>query len=217
MSMPIRRMTEDTDVEVMMSIITQHETIQALPKETMFVIKDDPTWNSTNIFLQMLKETIHREDTYHLGHFSNDGKLLTFIRFKFWNDPDTNKKSWTAGAMWRNKDVVLTHSYGQKYFPDQLIDVHNHGVHLAESMGMTTGYTLSPNAVPGRWYKLLDISGVKPDGQPIVACGPLRYRTETVEEITGGKISQVPKFVANISNLPISTNQKIYKFTKLEN
>lgn len=204
-------------MEAMFDIVKHHNKIQGLPKEVMFVDINNPQHTYDNVFRVVVQSTINLEQHHYYGNFSETGELLSFIRFKFWMDNDINQECWTAGVMWRNKNAPMTYTHGQRYFPDELIDVHNHAVSVAENRGIKIGYTLSPNARPGSWIRFpAEISGSTESGQSILMHGPMRYRSELVEEIVGGKLSTHEKFVNHISNIALSTNQCIYRFTKIE-
>lgn len=211
--MPIRRMTEAGDVETMMAIVHQHNKFQNLPKEVAFLDINNPSMNYDNLIRQSIENTIHLDHHYHFGNFSNTGELLSFIRFKVWTDTDINQECWTAGSMFRNKNISASYTYGQDYFPDEVIDVHNHGVNFLESLGIKIGYTLSPNAIPGRWTR---ITSATLNDKSVLLHGPDRYKCDLVEEIAGGTLSKHEKFIWNVCHIPLSTNQCLYRFTKIE-
>lgn len=206
--MPIRRMTDVADIESMMNIVRQHNKFQGLSKESIFVDIGNPKWTYDNIFKTMLENTINLDFYYHFGNFSDSGELLSFITFRFWTDTDINQECWTANSMFKNKNTPSTYSYGQKYFPDEIVDVHNHGVAYAESMGIKIGYTLSPSAIPGHWNRIISVPGI--------LHGPDRYHSELVEEIKGGTRSAHEKYRTHVARVPFSTNQQIYRYTKIE-
>lgn len=211
--MPIRRMTDAADVETMMTIVQQHNKIQGLPKEITFLDINDPSLNYNNVIRRTIEDTIHLDHHYHFGNFSNTGELLSFIRFKVWTDTDINQECWTAGSMFRNKNISASYTYGQDYFPDEVIDVHNHGVNFLESLGIKIGYTLSPNAIPGRWTR---ITSATLNDKSVLLHGPDRYKCDLVEEIAGGTLSKHEKFIWNVCHIPLSINQCLYRFTKIE-
>ncbi len=211
--MPMRRMTEAGDVETMMAIVLQHNKFQNLPKEVAFLDINNPSMNYDNLVRQSMENNIHLSEHYHFGNFSETGELLSFIRFKVWTDTDINQMCWTAKCLFRNKNIPASYTYGQDHFPDAVIDVYNHGINFLEGLGIKIGYALSPNAIPGSWIR---IASCTLNGKSVLLHGSDRYKCDLVEELAGGTLSKYDKFVQNVCPISYSTNQLLYRYTKIE-
>lgn len=214
--MPIRRMRDASDVETMMDIVKQHDKIQGIPKSAVYMDINDPMYNYDNLISQYMIKTISDEENYYLGNFSDSNELLCFMRFNIWTDPDIDKKSWTWGSIFRNKNVALSYSYNQKYYPDEIINLHNHAVSIVENQDITIGYSVLYNAIPDNRIKLADITATNDSGESVLLCDNNRYTSELVEKISGGTNSQFFKYYWNVSRARISINHCIYRYTKIE-
>lgn len=216
--MSIRRITAEYSEDVL-AIMQSFGKIQNLPKGSLMASIHDPHRNSgVSLYDRIIAEAVPidmaREDSYWFGNFSDDDELIAIIKFKFWLDPDTNQYCWTMRNQFRKVDTDYEFSYRYAIFPDEIIDLVNHGVSLAESRGMVTGYSILQNAVPPEHPNyVLRITDVVSSQDLLI--GYDRYRHEVVEEIAGGKSSIHEKFRMYVNTMPISVKSKIIKMTKI--
>jgi hypothetical protein len=216
--MTIRRLTYD-DAENVVSVFLKHTKFQNMPKSvTMASIHDTEAESEMTLFDRImsrdLPEDMKDPDAYWFGNFNNSGILTAYVRFKFWLDDEVNENCWTMGLMCRNKDITPLYTYGQSKIPDDIIDIINYAIDIAEKQNMRIGYSLVQDAVPdthqNAWLRIVDTVD-----SSRLKISKDKYKHEVVENIPAGEFSKVAKFRAHVHRTRYSIRQKIVKMTKI--
>lgn len=217
--MTIRRITSEYSSDVL-SIIHSTDNFQNLPKEALMASIHDPDKDSeVSLFDRFVSKAVpsdmDRQNAYWFGNFSDEDELVALIKFDFWLDPDTQKYCWTLKPPHQKIHTDYNFSYTYELVPDEIIDLVNHGVDLAESRGMITGYSILQNAVsnkdhPNYLSQIVDCVNPK----SIRICYD-RYLHEEVEVIKGGEFSTSEKFRLNVNTVRFSINTKIIRMTRI--
>lgn len=179
---------------------------------SLYSLYTDDSYN--NFVAENIPTDLLKEDSYWLGYFSYEDELVATTKFKFWQNPDTKKNCWTMKGIFRKTDTDYEFSYSQDLFPDEIIDLINYGVDLAEKQGMRTGYSLIQDAVDEnhRNYLKRIVDCVEPGTLRI---GYDRYTHDVIEIIPPGKMSNSLIFLQNVNTVRFTVQTKIIEMNRI--
>jgi len=215
--MTIRNLTID-DFDNIKNIILKHNKIQNMPKKSIMSSVHDKDTSGVSLYDRtvpsMIQQDLSNSNSYWFGNFSSSGILLSFIKFYIWYDSNINDMCWTMKIPFKNKNIPYEYKYSQDIFPDEVIDVINHGVRFVEDKKMTIGYNIAHSAVsqthPNHVIRMVDI--IDPD---LLLISKKRYMHELIETIPAGQFSTAEEYRINVSPLRFSIPFSIYRMTKL--
>ena len=157
---------------------------------------------------------MNREWSSWFGNFNDNEELTSFIRCRIWKNSH-GRNNCTIGIAVKNKDVVHSYMYGQSFFPDDIIDLYNHCVKLAETKDAQAIYhTRNASFSEDSQYKWVPVSDMSAcllsqyNSEALVTIQPNRHAIYSDEMITNNE------FIENAFGIYLSTVQKTYRFTK---
>lgn len=203
-----------SDLDQMLEIFLAHDKFQRLPKMAVKSTVADPSVNIDSYIENLWYEDLQRNLSTWFGSFNSSNIMTGFIRCRIWQS-SRGKNNCTIGISVKNKNVVHNYTYGQSFFPDDIIDLYNHCVLVAENNNCEAIYHTRNAAFsddsPKRWIPVNEMN----------AC---LLSTYNAEELTVLRPNTVPvysdnmitnqEFIYNVFGIYLSTAQKTFRFTK---
>ncbi len=145
---------------------------------------------------------IFNKDFYYFGA-KQDGVLMAFIQYEFFKKVD-GERAVAAGTHSTTRELPLAKTYGQKLYPDAIIDISNHAMTYFERKDIEAFYHLARGVLTDRFVPLSDIPQTKLS----------KYMKELYEFVPSGSYPKDPDMKAHVLKTPRSIDQVIYRYTK---
>ncbi len=201
--MTIRKITAE-DWPQVYEMYLGHNSYHGLPKQAAFHHHNIDEWNKKwhdgylNALLANYPNVIWFGDVV-------DDIIHTVVQIELWTTEE-GKRVATNGQYISNKKVDLAKTFGQKYWPDSIINVSNHAVNYIEQNGIDTIYATRRGITANfdGWLPLYVLPQSKLS----------HYTCDLVEHIPAGEYATDPYIQRHVNKVLKSIAQSVYKLTK---